>query len=192
MHDIARRTALMLGAGLLARAAHAADPVPAAEPIRAWQFKFSSINDTGDLDLADYKGKVLLVVNTASFCGFTYQYEGLEKLYAERQKDGLVVIGCPSQDFNQESGKNATIKDFCEATFGVKFPMTGLIHVRGPEADPFYRWVWRQQNHWEPGWNFNKVLIGRDGLIIDTFGSLDEPQGRILSKAIDKALLGET
>jgi len=182
VHNITRRFTLAASAGLLA-----AGVARAAEPIRAWQFKFSSIED-GTLNFADYKGKVLLVANTASFCGFTYQYEGLEKLHAALKDQGVEVIGCPSQDFNQESGKNATIKDFCDATFGVQFPMTGLVHVKGPDADPFYKWVKADQDGWEPSWNFNKVLIGRDGLIQGTFGSLDEPGGRTLTKALDKAM----
>jgi glutathione peroxidase len=182
VHNITRRTALLAtGAAVLAPRARAASTT------RAWDFKFQSI-DEGVLDFADYKGKIILAVNTASFCGFTYQYEGLEKLYAATKDKGLEVIGFPSQDFNQESGKNATIKDFCEATFGVQFPMTGLVHVKGPNADPFYKWVKAEQDGWEPNWNFNKVLIGRDGRIIDTFGSLDEPQGRTLTKALSKAM----
>ncbi len=187
MHNITRRTALLAaGSGLLASRSIAAN-TKSADTTRAWDFKFPSIDD-GTLDFADYKGRVILAVNTASFCGFTYQYEGLEKLYAAMKDKGFEVVGFPSQDFNQESGKNATIKDFCEATFGVQFPMTGLVHVKGPDADPFYKWVKANQDGWEPSWNFNKVLIGRDGRIIDTFGSLDEPQGRTLTKALSKAL----
>ena len=182
MHSITRRTTLAaVAAGLIAGRARA------AEKTRAWDFKFTSIED-GTLDFADYKGKILLVVNTASFCGFTYQYEGLEKLYAALNDKGVEVIGCPSQDFNQESASNGTIKDFCDATFGVKFPMTGLLHVKGPQADPFYKWVKADQDGWEPSWNFNKVLIGRDGLIAGTFGSFDEPGGRTLTKALSKAM----
>ena len=183
MHSITRRSTLLAAAGLVAGSTVAR----AAEPIRAWNFKFTSIED-GTLDFADYKGKVLLVVNTASFCGFTYQYEGLEKLHAALKDQGVEVIGCPSQDFNQESGKNATIKDFCEATFGVQFPMTGLVHVKGPDADPFYKWVKAEKDGWEPSWNFNKVLIGRNGLIQSVYGSFDEPGGRTLTTALGKAM----
>ena len=99
----------------------------------AWDFRFPSI-DEGTLDFAAYKGRVLLVTNTASFCGYTYQYEGLEKLHKADQARGLTVIGVPSQDFNQESADNRTVKTFCEATFGVQFPMAGIAHVRGAEA----------------------------------------------------------
>jgi glutathione peroxidase len=152
----------------------------------AWDFGFPSI-DEGRLDFAAFKGRVLLVTNTASFCGYTYQYEGLEKLHQAGSPRGLTVIGVPSQDFNQESADNGTVKRFCEATFGVEFPMAGIAHVRGADAAPFYVWV-REQSHWEPNWNFNKVLIGRDGHIAGTFGSGDEPQGTKLSQAIDAQL----
>ena len=181
MSDIARRLLLLGGAGLLATATTAH-----ADETMAWDFSFPAI-DEGTLDFAKMKGKVLLVANTASFCGFTYQYEGLEKLHAAGQPRGLTVIGVPSQDFNQESADNATVKTFCEATFGVQFPMAGIEHVKGPEAAPFYRWV-RETKNWEPSWNFNKVLIGRDGAIKGLFGSGDEPTGPKLRSAIDAEL----
>jgi glutathione peroxidase len=152
----------------------------------AWDFGFPSI-DEGQLDFGALKGRVLLVVNTASFCGYTYQYEGLEKLHTAASPRGLTVIGVPSQDFNQESPDNKTVKTFCEATFGVEFPMAGIAHVRGVEAAPFYVWV-RDEKRWEPNWNFNKVLIGRDGRIVGTFGSGDEPQGAKLSQAVEREL----
>jgi glutathione peroxidase len=159
----------------------------AGKETSAWDFVFPSIDDEGRLDLAALKGRVLLVVNTASFCGYTYQYEGLEKLHKDDAPRGLTVVGVPSQDFNQESADNKTVKTFCEATFGVQFPMAGIAHVRGTDAAPFYAWV-REQRHWEPGWNFNKVLIGRDGQIAGTFGSGDEPLGTKLSQAIEAEL----
>jgi glutathione peroxidase len=152
----------------------------------AWDFQFPSI-DEGTLAFAAFKGRVLLVANTASFCGYTYQYEGLEKLYRTEAPRGLTVIGVPSQDFNQESADNKTVKTFCDATFGVEFPMAGIAHVRGAQAAPFYAWV-REQKNWQPEWNFNKVLIGRDGRIAGTFGSGDEPGGAKLSRAIEAEL----
>ena len=155
------------------------------EPL-AWDFEFPSI-EQGHLELAHFKGGVLLVANTASFCGYTYQYEGLQKLHEAASARGLTVIGVPSQDFNQESAENATVRRFCETRFGVAFPLAGIVHVRGPEAVPFYAWV-REQRRWEPAWNFNKVLIGRDGRIAGTFGAGDEPQGPKLSAAIEAAL----
>lgn len=176
---INRRVLLATGASLLAGTARAA-------PKDAFGFSFPSIEE-GTLNFAAYRGRVLLVTNTASFCGYTYQYEALEKLHATLEGRGLTVVGVPSQDFNQEKDNAADVKAFCDATFGVQFPMTGLLHVRGTNADPFYRWV-RAERHWEPSWNFNKVLIGRDGQIIGTYGSADEPQGPRLRSAIEKAL----
>ena len=93
------------------------------------------------MNFADFKGRVLLVTNTASFCGYTYQYEALEKLHTARSAAGLTVIGVPSQDFNQESADNATVKTFCETRFDIDFPLTAISHVRGAQAAPFYAWV---------------------------------------------------
>ena len=157
-----------------------------ADEKRAWDFSFASIGE-GELDLAAFKGNVLLVANTASFCGYTYQYEGLEKLHRAEAAHGLTVIGVPSRDFNQESADNATVKAFCETRYGVAFPLAGISHVRGPEAAPFYAWV-RERRGWEPEWNFNKVLIGRDGSVLATFGSRDEPARGRLQEAIAAAL----
>ena len=179
MTDLTRRTALTaLGVALALPALADAAPV--------WGFSFPSIEE-GTLNFADYRGRVLLVVNTASFCGYTYQYEALEKLHATLTPKGLTVIGMPSQDFGQESGTDGAVKAFCEATFGVQFPMTGLVHVKGPQANPFHTWV-RAQKSWEPDWNFNKVLIGRDGAILSLYRSGDEPDGPALSGAIGSAL----
>lgn len=152
----------------------------------AWGFEFPSIDD-GLLRLADFRGKVLLVVNTASFCGFTPQYRQLEALHRRLAEKGFAVVGVPSQDFGQESGTNGEVKAFCELTYGVDFPMTALGHVRGPDAAPFYKWV-RAERRWEPSWNFSKVLIGRDGVIAGTFGSSDEPERGRLATAIQAAV----
>ena len=180
MVEATRRVVLAALGGLAGMAAE-------AEKL-AWDFGFPSIEE-GRLDFAAFKGRVLLVTNTASFCGYTYQYEGLEKLQKAASSRGLTVIGVPSQDFNQESADNKTVKTFCEATFGVEFPMAGISHVRGAQAAPFYAWV-KAQKGWEPNWNFNKVLIGRDGRIAGTFGSGDEPGGAKLTQANEAALAG--
>lgn len=158
----------------------------AAKETLAWDFSFPAISG-GTLELRSFEGHALLVVNTASFCGYTNQYSGLQKLYTARSAEGLTVIGVPSQDFNQESPDNATVKTFCETKYGIDFPLTGLSHVKGSSAAPFYAWV-RQTAAWEPNWNFNKVLVGRDGRIVGTFGSGDEPQGPKLSSAISTTL----
>jgi len=134
--DVTRRIALV-GATLALTAAARAERADAAQTT-AWDFTFPSI-EGATLNFADQRGRVLLVVNTASFCGFTYQYGALEKLHADFSPLGLTVVGVPSQDFNQESGTNGEVKQFCEATFGVQFPMTGLMHVRGRQAHPFYQ-----------------------------------------------------
>jgi glutathione peroxidase len=158
----------------------------AAKETKAWDFSFPAI-EGGTLDFGTFVSRALLVVNTASFCGYTYQYEGLRKLHEARTGDGLTVIGVPSQDFNQESPDNKTVKTFCETRFGIDFPLTGVSHVKGSSAAPFYRWV-REVASWEPSWNFNKVLIGRDGRVAGTFGSGDEPEGPKLGSAIAAAL----
>jgi len=148
----------------------------------AWEFSFPAIGE-GTLELAPLKGRVLLVANTASFCGYTYQYEGLEKLHQTEAAHGLTVVGVPSRDFNQESADNATVQAFCETRFGVDFPLAGISHVRGSQAAPFYAWV-RETRGWQPDWNFNKVLVGRDGRVAATFGSGDDPSGAKMQAAI--------
>lgn len=176
---ITRRLAL---AGLTAAAAA---PVAAAETL-AWDMALPSL-DGGMLDFATLRGRVLLVVNTASFCGYAPQFRPLEALNQGRAAEGLTVIGMPSNDFEQEAGTNAKVKELCELTYGVDFPMTGLSHVRGPQANPFYTWV-RATRSWAPDWNFNKVLIGRDGRIRATFRAPDTPDGPALTAAIAAAL----
>jgi glutathione peroxidase len=176
--EMTRRSVLTAAAGAALMAAN--------NEKLAWDFSFPAIE--GDkLDLAAYRARVLLVVNTASFCGYTYQYEGLQALYTKKFPAGLTVIGIPSQDFNQESADNATVKTFCETRFDIDFPLAAISHVRGAMASPFYAWVNSQRN-WQPSWNFNKVLIGRDGRIAGTFGSTDEPDGPNLSHALDGEL----
>jgi glutathione peroxidase len=174
MPEPTRRTLLQLTLGVFLMAANNDDS--------AWRFSFPSI-DGGTVDFAAFKGRVLLVANTASFCGYTYQYEGLEKLHTAKSPAGLTVIGVPSQDFNQESADNASVKTFCETRFDIDFPLAAISHVRGAQATPFYAWV-NAQKQWQPSWNFNKVLIGRDGRIAGTFGSGDEPDGPLLSGAV--------
>ncbi|HUB12408.1 MAG TPA: glutathione peroxidase [Acetobacteraceae bacterium] len=152
----------------------------------AWNFSFPAIGG-GQLDLAAFKGRVLVVANTASFCGYTYQYEGLQKLHEADAARGLTVIGVPSRDFNQESPDNATVQTFCTTRYGIGFPLSGIVHVRGVRAAPFYAWV-RTEIGWEPAWNFNKVVIGRDGRVAGAFGAGDEPQGEKMMRAVNGAL----
>ncbi len=178
MVELPRRTMLL---GVAAITAAAAPDAPTA-----WDFTFDAIED-GPLPLAQFRGRVLLVTNTASFCGYTYQYKALEALHADLSPRGLTVVGIPSQDFNQESGSNGEVKTFCEATFGVKFPMAGLTHVRGPAAHPFYRWL-SSRKDWDPSCNFNTVLGGRDGQIAGLCPATEEPDGPKLTRALSGAL----
>jgi len=145
------------------------------------------LQDEKPQSLCQYTGKVILVVNTASFCGFTRQYKGLEALHEKYQAQGLVVLGFPSNDFAQEKGSNQEIADFCENTFGVKFPMFAASSVKGDQANPFFKSMFTQ-GATPPRWNFYKYLIGRDGKLIDSYSSMTEPDSRSLITAIEKSL----
>ena len=155
----------------------------------AFNFEFDSI-DGGVISFSDYQGNVILVVNTASECGFTRQYEGLQSLWNEYKEDGLVVIGVPSNDFGgQEPGTNDQIKRFCAVNFNINFPMTAKTFVKGEKAHPFYKWVndelgWRAR----PKWNFHKYLIARDGSLQESFSSMVSAESSKLRKKIDQLL----
>jgi glutathione peroxidase len=178
MQAISRRMTLA-GAATLPWAAHAAGTL-------AWDIALPAI-EGGTLALASYRGRVLLVVNTASFCGFAPQFRPLEAMHKARAAEGLTVIGMPSNDFNQEADSNAKVQELCALTYDVQFPMAALSHVRGPAANPFYAWV-RASRGWEPDWNFNKVVIGRDGAIRATFRAPDAPDGPTVQAALAGAL----
>lgn len=164
-------------------------PMTTATPISASAAKFDGLMG-GQIDLTHYRGKVVLVVNTASQCGYTGQYSGLEALYKARQRDGLVIVGVPSNDFGgQEPGSAAEIKKFCELNYGVTFPMAAKSVVRGSQAHPFYRAaVTALGPTAEPKWNFHKILIDKDGKPIAAFASSVTPQSAELSQAITRAL----
>jgi glutathione peroxidase len=130
---------------------------------------------------------VVLVVNTASFCGFTPQYEGLEALYAKYKDRGLVVLGFPSNDFAQETGDNRQIADFCQNTYGVKFPMFAKSSVRGAQANPLYRQLAHATGH-PPQWNFHKYLIARNGSAVASYASQTGPDDAGLVREIEKQL----
>jgi len=135
-----------------------------------------------------YRDKVVLVVNTASKCGFTGQYEGLEALYDEYKDRGLVVLGFPSNDFaNQEPGNEQEIEKFCRLTYSVQFPMFEKIHVKKGKAAPLYQYLAEQTGAY-PKWNFYKYLIGRDGQVVDYFSSITSPQSRKMVDAIERLL----
>lgn len=136
-----------------------------------------------------FDGKVLLVVNTASKCGYTPQYEGLEALHAKYADRGFAVVGFPSNDFaGQEPGSEAQIKEFCTLTYGVKFPMFEKVHVTGDKAVPFYRELAAEAGGEFPKWNFHKYLIDRRGKVVKAFGSRTKPDDVELASAIEKAL----
>jgi glutathione peroxidase len=135
-----------------------------------------------------FEGKVLLVVNTASKCGYTPQYEGLEKLHRELSDQGFAVLGFPSNDFmGQEPGSEEEIREFCTNTYGVQFPMFQKVSVRGKDADPLFVELAKATGQ-EPGWNFHKYLIGKDGEVIQSFPSRVKPDSEELRKAIEAAL----
>ncbi len=144
-----------------------------------------------DTTLAAYSGKVVLLVNVASKCGFTPQYEGLEALYEKYKDKGLVVIGVPSNDFaSQEPGSAEEIKTFCKSKYGVTFPLMAKVHVKGPEQHPLYAAL-TGKDAAIPGsvkWNFGKFLIGRDGAVIKRFGSTTKPGDKELVEAVEAAL----
>lgn len=159
----------------LATAAQASEP-----------FTFASI-DGGTLDLSQWQGQPVLVVNTASRCGFTPQYDGLQTLYDRYRDRGLVVLAVPSDDFRQELDSAEAVKDYCETTFGLTIPMTDITHVRGEAAHPFYAWV-RDIEGFEPSWNFNKILIGPQGEVLATWGSTTRPLSTAITGAVEAAL----
>lgn len=161
--------------------------VPAADaPASAFDFSFKSI-DGSDMALSQWRGKALLVVNTASFCGFTKQYAGLQELWSKYEDKGLVVIGVPSNDFGEQEPKSeGEIKKFCEGAFGVTFPLTEKQAVLGETAHPFYKWAAAAAG--PPAWNFHKYLIGRDGRLVQAFSSRMTPASEELTGWIDKAL----
>ena len=140
-------------------------------------FVFRDI-DGGEIRLSDYRGGPVLVVNTASRCGFTYQYEGLQALYDRYREQGLTVLAVPSNAFRQELASNDAVKDFCEVNYGLTIPMTEVTVIKGADAHPFYEWL-RTEHRFVPRWNFNKVLLDGDGDLVETYSSGDRPNGLI-------------
>jgi glutathione peroxidase len=155
----------------------------------AYDFRFTSIEGQ-PLPLAIYRGKVLLVVNTASRCGFTHQYGDLQAVWDSYRGRGLVVLGVPSNDFGaQEPGTEKEIKTFCQVNFDVDFPMTTKVHVKGDNAHPFYKWAGGQVGMaGVPQWNFHKYLIGPDGALIDWFSTPTAPTSGKIKRAIEAQL----
>lgn len=163
----------------------------AANPTKnAYDFSFHTLVGHKPLPLSTYRGKVLLIVNTASKCGFTSQYAGLEKLYEKYKDRGLIILGVPSNDFGgQEPGSEQEIASFCQINYGVSFPMASKEVVSGKNAHPFYLWA-RQQLGFgtAPKWNFHKYLINRQGQLINYFYTPTTPDSARFIKALEKAL----
>jgi glutathione peroxidase len=187
---IDRRTILTaaLAAAAAPLAGRAARAQPAMSRITAYAFSFRAL-DGGDISLADYTGRPLLIVNTASLCGYTPQYAGLQQLWAEFHGRGLMIIGVPSNDFGgQEPGGSSEIAQTAQHQYGVTFPITAKAVVNGPDAHPFYRWAAAARPKDVPRWNFHKYLIGRDGYIADVFASAVEPSDTRVKTAIARTL----
>jgi len=154
----------------------------------AYDFNFNGI-EGNIINLKDFKDKVIVVVNVASRCGFTYQYDGLQTLWSNYKDKNLVVIGVPTNNFKQEPGSNKDIKDFCETNFNINFPMTEKINVIGKNAHPFFNWA--KENHGKsaiPKWNFHKIIIGKDGRVADTFSSITKPSSKRFINLIEEEI----
>jgi glutathione peroxidase len=161
---------------------------PAMSRITAYAFSFPGLSG-GDIRLADYTGKPILVVNTASFCGYTPQYTGLEQLWTRFHQRGLMMIGVPSNDFGeQEPGDAVEISKTANKEYGVTFPLTIKAEVKGPNAHPFYKWAATERPLDTPKWNFHKYLVGRDGHIAAVFASAIEPTDTRVVDAVAKEL----
>ena len=154
----------------------------------AYDYSFKDL-DGQELKLSEFKNKVIVVTNVASKCGFTSQYEDLQTIWEKYQNKGLVVIGVPSNSFNQELETNEEVKNFCEAKFGISFPMTQKEIVKGENAHPFYKWAKDTYGGGSvPKWNFHKIIIDKNGKVFDTFASMTNPTSKKFIKSIEKAL----
>jgi len=153
-----------------------------------YDFTIESI--TGEkINFSEYKNKVVLIVNTASYCGFTKQYEELQELWDKYRSKGLVVLGIPSNSFNQEKKNNLEIKEFCEVNFNINFPLSTITEVKGNEAHDLFKWA--KDNHGKsaiPKWNFHKILINKEGKVDDTFASFTKPMSKKLLNKIENIL----
>ena len=153
-----------------------------------YDFNIESIN--GELiDFKEYKNKVVIVVNTASYCGFTNQYQELQELWDNYKSKGLVVLGVPSNSFNQEKKNNDEVKEFCEVNFNINFPLTTITEVKGDNAHDLFKWA--KKNHGKsaiPKWNFHKILINKEGKVEDTFTSFTKPMSKKIVSKIENIL----
>ena len=153
-----------------------------------FDFKIDSISGE-EIDFQDYRNKVILLVNTASYCGFTPQYDNLQKLWDKYKNDGLVVLGIPSNSFNQEKKANEEVKKFCEVNFNINFPMSQITEVKGDNAHEIFKWA--ELNYGKsaiPKWNFYKILINKEGKIEDTYSSFTNPTSNKIVSKIEELL----
>ena len=153
-----------------------------------YDFKIEGIS--GEIiNLSDYKNKVVLIVNTASYCGFTKQYDELQELWDLYKSKGLIVLGVPSNSFNQEKQSNSEVKEFCEVNFNINFPLTAITEVKGEKAHELFKWA--KENHGMsaiPKWNFHKILINKQGKVEDTFASFTKPMSKKIINKIEEIL----
>ena len=153
-------------------------------------FDLSIKSNNGDiLNLKDYKNNVVLIVNTASYCGFTNQYADMQKLWDKYKDKGLLVIGVPSNSFNQEKNEDSEVKKFCEVNFNINFPLTSITSVKGDDAHEIYKWA--KENHGKsaiPKWNFHKILIDKDGKVAETYSSFTNPMSKKVISKIETLL----
>ena len=153
-------------------------------------YDFSIEGITGEtINLKDYKNKVILVVNTASYCGFTKQYEELQELWDLYKEKGLIVLGVPSNSFNQEKNNNSDIKEFCEVNFNIDFPLSTITNVKGENAHDIFKWA--KNNYGKsaiPKWNFHKILINKEGKVENTFASFTRPMSKKIIESIENTL----
>ena len=153
-----------------------------------YDFEIESISGK-IIDFNEYKNKVVLIVNTASYCGFTKQYEELQKLWDIYKSKGLIVLGVPSNSFNQEKKNNSEVKEFCEVNFNINFPLSNITEVKGKNAHELFKWA--KNNHGKsaiPKWNFHKILINKEGKIDDTFSSFTKPMSKKIINKIEDIL----
>jgi len=154
----------------------------------AYDYEFTGINGNS-IKLSDYKNKVIVIVNVASRCGYTPQYNDLQTLWSKYKSKDLIVIGVPTNNFRQEPGSNKEIKDFCETNFGITFPMTEKLSVIGPNSHPFYKWAKKDFGIGAiPKWNFHKIIVGRDGKVADTFSSITNPSSKKFLRVIEELI----
>ena len=153
-----------------------------------YDFKIESI--TGEvINLSEFQNKVVLITNTASYCGFTKQYSDLQKLWQKYKEEGLIVLGVPSNSFNQEKTSEKDVKDFCEVNFNINFPMTKITEVKGDDAHEIFKWA--KKNYGKsavPKWNFHKILINKKGKVEDTFASFTNPMSNKITSKVESLL----